>query len=122
MCQHDVDSYSDAEAAISLSPLDPFMYGFYGVRALSYLADCDYDNARLWANKAAHQPGALIVMDLIAVAANDLAGREQAAAHWAARARSRNAQLPPGLLFTALPFSPGEFRDRLCSALDRFGL
>ena len=122
MCQHDVDSHSDAEAAISLSPLDPFMYGFYGVRALSYLADGDYDNARLWANKAAHQPGALIVMDLIAVAANDLAGCEQAAAHWAARARGRNSQLLPGLLFSALPFSRGEFRDRLCAALARFGL
>lgn len=122
MCQHSGDTYSDAAAAIALSPLDPFMYGFYGVRALSYLADSDYENARLWANKAAHQPGALIVMDLIAVAANNLAGCEQAAAHWAARARGRNSQLPRGLLFSALPFSAGEFRDRIAAALERFEL
>ncbi|MFK7889786.1 MAG: winged helix-turn-helix domain-containing tetratricopeptide repeat protein, partial [Granulosicoccus sp.] len=75
--EHDVHGASDR--AIALSPLDPMMYGFQGIRAFEYLAAQDYDAAKKWADKSAHSPGELVVMELVAVAANELAGDADAA-------------------------------------------
>jgi hypothetical protein len=115
------DVHGAAEHAIALSPLDPMMYGFQGIRAFEFMAAQDYDSAKLWADKSASGPGALVVMDLAAVAANVLAGDENAAARWAKRARSRRSDIDQSLFFHALPFHNGPLRSALSSALKSKG-
>jgi len=111
------DVHGASELASALSPLDPLMYGFQGIRAFEFLATQDYDSARLWANKSASEPGALVVMDLAAVVANELAGDKDAAARWAKRARSRRPNIKQELFFHALPFHGGLLRSEISGAL-----
>lgn len=86
------------------------MYGFYGIRAFEFLAAKDYDSAKLWADKSASEPGALVVMDLVAVAANELARDKKTAVHWARRARSRRPNIKQDLFFHAQPFHYGALK------------
>ena len=116
------DTHDDASAAISLSPLDPFMYGFYGVRALSFLRDGRLDEARFWANRAARQPNAIAAMDFIAAAANGIAGETEQARQWAARARERSGNADSRYFFRALPFADGDLRARMERAFNSIGL
>lgn len=111
------DVHGAAEHAIALSPLDPLMYGFQGIRAFQFMAAQDYDAARIWADKSASGPGALVVMDLVAVAANMLAGNEKVAARWARRARSRRPDITQELFFHALPFQDGLLKSVIKKAL-----
>ena len=122
MSNNEIAAKYDASQAIELSPLDPFLYGFYGVRAYSYLASGDYINARTWANHAARQPSALFMMDLMACVANSLAGQEQEAKNWADRARQRRPDLSTDYFFRALPFNAGPMRDQIESALKKHNL
>ena len=108
--------YDDSKRALSLSPLDPFLYGFYGIRAFSHLADDDPESAHAWAEKAAHQPEALAVMDLLAAATSQITGRGERAASWLGKARSRNPGIGSQHFFAALPFAPGRIKDTLSSA------
>lgn len=122
MADDTLRGYDDAQCAEALSPLDPFMYGFYGIRAFSYIADGDDENACRWAESAARQPGAIVVMDLIAAAGAELAGRRQQALGWLSRAQQRKADIDMHYLFQALPFADGSVKRRIQSALDALGL
>jgi TolB-like protein len=115
------DVHGASRRASSLSPLDPMMYGFQGIRAFEYMATQDYDSAKTWANKSASNPYALVVMDLVAVAANKLAGDEQAAARWAKRARERRPDINQDMFFHALPFNNSTLRHTLSDSLNSFG-
>ena len=116
------DAKQGASRAIELSPLDPFLYGFYGVRAFYYIATGDYENARTWAIHGSRQPGALFMMDLMASIANSLAGRDQEAAYWATRARKRRPDLSFDYFFRALPFIQGTARERISQALKKHNI
>jgi hypothetical protein len=118
----ETDGHSEATAAIALSPLDPFMYGFFGVRALSYLRDGHSQEARLWANRAARQPNAIAAMDFIAAASNELAGQTPEAMRWAQRARERSNNADSSDFFRALPFVDGPLRVSMESAFRKVGL
>ena len=117
-----VEGHREASAAIGLSPLDPFMYGFYGVRALSYLRDGNLEAARVWANRAARQPNAIVAMDFIAAAANGIAGDSEASQQWANRAKVRNPKADSDYFFKALPFREGRFRQAMEKAFSDVGL
>jgi DNA-binding winged helix-turn-helix (wHTH) protein/tetratricopeptide (TPR) repeat protein len=112
----------DSTQALAISPLDPFLYGFHGIRALYYIASGDYANAASWAVSAANQPGAITVMDLIAAAATALHGEEAEARRWIARAASRKPGISQAFFFQALPFCAGETRERISRALESSGL
>ncbi len=116
------DTHTEASAAIALSPLDPFMYGFFGVRALSFLRDGELEQARFWANRAARQPNAIAAMDFIAAAVNAIAGEKDHAAEWAQRARERSGNADSSQFFRALPFSDGALRGALEKAFNEVGL
>lgn len=73
------DSRGAADRAARLSPLDPLGYGFLGVRAFADLAEGRHAEAARLADRAANAPGALVVMDLLAAAAHDLAGNADGA-------------------------------------------
>lgn len=115
-------THAGASAAIALSPLDPFMYGFFGVRALSYLRDGQLVDARLWANRAARQPNAIVAMDFIAAAANEMAGEPDDARIWAGRARQRSGDADSSYFFRALPFVDGPLRLAMENAFRELGL
>jgi hypothetical protein len=115
-------THNDATSAIALSPLDPFMFGFFGVRALSFLRDENYEQARHWANRAARQPNAIPAMDFIATAANGMAGAEGEARTWAKRALERTDNASSADFFRALPFVDGPLRSGMESAFRKAGL
>lgn len=117
-----IESHQEASAAISLSPLDPFMYGFYGVRALSFLREERMEEARIWANRAARQPNAIAAMDFIAAAANAAAGELGYARVWAQRARERSENADSSHFFRALPFREGALRSTMEKAFSEVGL
>ena len=114
--------HMEASAAIALSPLDPFMYGFFGVRALSFLRGGQNEEARLWANRAARQPNAIAAMDFIAAASNEVAGKHEEATRWANRARERSAGADSSYFFKALPFVEGPLRTSMETAFQNVGL
>ena len=114
--------YDNSAHAISLSPLDPFLYGFYGIKAFSYLADEDIANARLWAEKAALQPEAIVVMDVFAAATCEMDEDRLAAQKWIDRGKRRHPEINSAYFFKALPFSHGKIRNLIASSLARLGL
>lgn len=114
--------YEESSMALSLSPLDPFLYGFYGIRSFSYLADEDIANARLWAEKAASQPGAIAVIDLMAAATCELDGDIPRAKAWLVKATALKADINRHYFFEALPFAQGVVRSQIDMALARLGL
>ncbi|EKD60981.1 MAG: hypothetical protein ACD_54C00453G0001, partial [uncultured bacterium] len=70
------------DTALNLSPLDPLLYGFHGVRAQLCMQTGDYQAAARWGDRAASTPGAHYLIAMIALAANSLAGRPDQAARW----------------------------------------
>ncbi|MEM8563665.1 MAG: winged helix-turn-helix domain-containing protein [Pseudomonadota bacterium] len=122
MSGHSLGALKDSQQALALSPLDPFLYGFHGIRAFYFIADGDYLQAYEWAVSAARQPGAIPVMDLIAGAASHLAKRNDEATRWIDRARERKTDISIAYLFTALPFCDGSVRRQITEALQASGL
>ena len=110
-----------AARAASLSPLDPFLFGFFGVPAFAHLTEGDYESAAALMNRAASSPGSLVVMDLAAAAVNDLAGNRDTSAKWAARARARNPKAGIEYFFKALPFQDPDTRHLISRSLERCG-
>jgi len=122
MASHELRGYEDSEQAVSLSPLDPFLYGFYGIRAFSYLADDDVLNAKTWAEKAACQPESIPVMDLLAATTCDLAGDAANAQRWVSKAKQRKPDIDSHYFFKALPFAQGGVRTKIQLTLTKLGL
>ncbi|MDP5218747.1 winged helix-turn-helix domain-containing protein [Ruegeria sp. 2205SS24-7] len=118
----DIDFEGASEQATLLSPMDPLIYGFHGIRALGYLNQGAYSDAALWANKSANAPNALVIMDLVAVIANDLAGHGDAAQRWASRALERYPGIDGGYLFSALPFRNPDFQTVALQVLGKYGI
>lgn len=118
----DLDFAGASDRSTSLSPLDPMLYGFLGIRALGLLTEENYAEAVAWANSSANAPGALPVMDLVAAIANDLAGDTATAAKWANRAQLRHSGINGDHFFRALPFQSARFRATVNDALSRYGL
>ena len=116
------DSHAEASAAISLSPLDPFTYGFYGVRALSYVRDGQLEQGRYWANRGARQPNAIVMMDFIAAVANQLDGDHEQALRWAARAKERSNNGNSDFFFRSLAFRDGPLRSTMEGAFRQLGI
>lgn len=118
----EADFASASDRSTSLSPLDPMLYGFRGIRALGLLTQENYSEAVSWANSSANSPGALPVMDLVAAIANDLAGEKATAAKWARRAQSRHPGINGDHFFNALPFQSRGFRSTVLDVLSSYGL
>ena len=109
------------QAALALSPLDPFRYGMLGVLAFNCLWAGDYPGAARWASEAASAPGAHALIALIATACLDIAGERDAAGRWAGRARMRHPEVSAALFFKAFPFDDHELRARIEARLRRYG-
>ncbi len=116
------DSEFEASMAISISPLDPYLFGFYGIRAFSHIAQGSYQDAYVWANLSARQPNAAPVMDLVALAASSLGGSDQDVRYWAARVRQQKPTIDSDYFFRALPFQEGKIHERIRLALAKCDL
>jgi TolB-like protein len=110
-----------ADLAMRLSPLDPLYYGMLGTRAFSHMVAGEDAEAAVWAERAAHAPGAHVLIAMIACAAHELAGDEAAATAWATRVRARDPSLRRADFFRAFPMQPAAWRERVSRSLARFG-
>ena len=114
-------SQRNIASALVLSPLDPFVYGMLGVRALSHLTLNDTAQAAQWAERAAKSPGAHPLIEMIAAAAHGLNGDEARAKMWAASARARAGHLDRIDFHRAFPFRDAQTKERLSGMLIRLG-
>jgi hypothetical protein len=104
-----------------LSPLDPLYYAMLATRAFSHMVMGEDAEAAEWAGRAAHSPGAHVLIALIAVAAHALAGDAIRAASWAANVRSRSPALTRSDFFRAFPMQSDTTKARVSKSLARFG-
>lgn len=115
-------SQQNIASALALSPVDPFVYGMLGVRAMSHLVQNELPQAAEWSERAANSPGAHALIEMIAVAAHGLNGDETRAQAWAASARARAGHLGREDFLRAFPFRDTAIRTRISKTLTRYGL
>ena len=115
------EGQSHVDAALALSPLDPLAYGMLAVRAFSHMVLDQAAEAVLWAERAAHAPGAHALIETIAAAAHALNGDDAEAKAWLGSARRRTPGLGTADFFRAFPFRDSLTRRRISEALDRVG-
>jgi tetratricopeptide (TPR) repeat protein len=113
---------SDADLAMSLSPLDPLHYAMAATRALSHVTCGERAEAAAWAETAARSPGAHVMIAVIAVAAHAMNGDRARAAHGAAVARERHPALDRADFFRSFPFADRDVEQRMAAALLDFGI
>ncbi len=109
------------DIALQLSPLDPLLYGFHGVRAQMLMQTGNYPSAARWGDKAASTPGAHYLIAMIAVAANGLAGRRDQAARWRQEVRRRKADATTAHYLAAFPTQDTASRSLIVAELRRHG-
>ena len=109
------------DLAMRLSPLDPLYYAMLGTRGFIHMAEGEDAEAANWAERAAHSPGAHVLIAMIAAVAQLLAGNADRAAVWAANVRDRNPSLAREDFFAAFPVQPELMRSRISAALTQLG-
>jgi TolB-like protein len=109
------------DAALTLSPLDPLVYGMLGVRAMSHLGLEDRAEAAVWAEQAAKAPGAHALIEMIAAAAHGLNGNSGKARAWADSVRARAPHLDRADFLRAFPFRDPPTRAQVTQILERLG-
>jgi TolB-like protein len=105
------------DTAIGLSPLDPLLAPMRTMKAISYGMDGDYSTAADWAVMAARMATSHSTLVMFAVAACQLDGRTEAAAHWARVVRDIRPDMSITGYLKALPFTKPDFSKRIRSAL-----
>ena len=110
-----------SDQARNLSPLDPMLYAMLGTRALCLMMEERYEEAAVWADRAASAPGAHVLIWVIAAIANELAGYRETAAAWAQRVWQHRADISQEHFFRSFPFTDAGIRARFASALTKHG-
>lgn len=110
------------DRAMALSPLDPLRYAMLATRALSHLVRNEAASAVSWAERAAREPGAHALIDVIAAVCNAAAGDLAHARERIEIARKRQPSLTREKFFRSFPFSEVEVRDRIGALLGQSGL
>jgi TolB-like protein len=113
--------HANVDAALALSPLDPLLYGFHGVRAFAHLGREEHPQAAAAGERAATSPGAHALLDLVATIGHQLNGDPARARSWAATARARSPDLTVAEFFRAFPFRDPATRARLGAVLTDHG-
>ena len=116
-----VEGRRHVDFAMRLSPIDPLYYAMLATRAFTHMVMGEYAEAAEWAERAARSPGAHVLIAMIAVAVQALAGDEICAASWAANVRSRNPALTRSDFFRSFPMKSEAARNSVSNALMRFG-
>ncbi len=114
-------TFAAIDTSLRLSPLDPLLYGFHGVRAQMLIQQQDHHAAASWADRAAATPGAHYLIAMIALCANGLAGRHDQAARWRQKVRRLRPDATAADYFSAFPTRDTPSRARLAAELSRYG-
>lgn len=114
-------TFAALDTSLHLSPLDPLLYGVYGVRGLMLIQQEDDQAAAQWADRAATTPGAHYLIAMIALAANGLAGRRDRAAHWQRAVVRLKPDATASDFFAAFPIRDDASRTRVAAELRRYG-
>lgn len=109
------------DTALLLSPIDPLLYGFHGVRAQMLMQKGAYEEAARWGDRAAATPGAHYLIAMIALAANGLAARHDQAARWGQEVRRRKSDATAAHYFAAFPIRDEACHARIAAELNRQG-
>jgi TolB-like protein len=112
---------TELDTALTLSPLDPLLYGMHGVRAQMLIQHQEYLSAARWAGRAAATPGAHYLICLIAVVAHGLADDHAEAARWRKEVRRRKPDASAKDYFNAFPTQDGPSRTLIAAELRRQG-
>jgi TolB-like protein len=112
----------DADSAMALSPIDPLRYAMLASRALAHLVRGEDAAAAEWADRGAMAPGAHVLIAVIAVLCNALAGKTDRARFWAAQVRSNSTTLTSADFFQAFPFHDATMRHRFAHGLASMGI
>ncbi|MEQ8348086.1 MAG: winged helix-turn-helix domain-containing protein [Sneathiellaceae bacterium] len=110
------------ELARALSPYDPLRYAMLVTRSLALLPSGAFDDATAWAERAAREPNAHVLIHLIAAAVNELSGRPAEARGWMASARHRNPGFSQADFFLSLPYRDPAMRRMFSQVFDRLGM
>jgi TolB-like protein len=114
-------SKSEVDTAMALSPLDPLLYAMYGVRTFSHIVSDEPAEAAKWGERAAHSPGAHILIKMIAMVAHGLNGNDADAKHWAEVTRAQSPNMTGNDFLRAFPFRQPAVRKRVSQTLSRLG-
>ncbi|WP_421857242.1 winged helix-turn-helix domain-containing protein [Oricola sp.] len=109
------------DAAVSLSPLDPFLYAMQALRSMTLIADGEYQLAAGWADSGARMPGNHYLIQMNAAAANELAGKAETATKWAHFVRTRRPDATLKHFFEAFPLRNDAARAAVYAALKKHG-
>jgi TolB-like protein/Flp pilus assembly protein TadD len=110
------------DKAMRLSPVDPLFYAMMGTRALSHIAQNEFDAAVPWAERAANAPGAHVLVGVLAVVAHGLAGDKPRAAFWAANVKRRRPDVSREHFFRSFPFADADMRAAVAAVLSTYGI
>jgi TolB-like protein len=114
-------SINHFDKALILSPLDPLVYAMLAGRALSFVAEGDYESAAEAGEKAARAPGAHFIIDMIAVIAHALNHDQNRAQIRSDRVRMRRPDASEKLFFDSFPYSNSQIKHRISQALTHYG-
>jgi tetratricopeptide (TPR) repeat protein len=109
------------DEAISLSPLDPFLYAMQSAKGFSLAHTGNLEQACHWLDKGARQPGAHYLVSIIAAAINGIADNREQARYWARRTLSLRPDASIAQFFVAYPLRDAGMRRAVHSALHDLG-
>ena len=115
------DGREHVDLSMRLSPLDPLYYAMLATRGFTHMLLGEYAEAVGWTDRAAHAPGAHVLIAMIAAVAQLLAGDTPRASAWAKNVRDRNPQLTSNDFFAAFPLKDAAMHKRVAAALKTLG-
>ncbi len=115
------DGVPHVERAMALSPIDPLLYAMRAAKALAALADGDVAAAAHWADVAARTPRAHVLIAMIAMACDALAGDLDAARRRAVAIRGHRPAVSRAHFFAGLPVHDAATRAGLEEGFRRCG-
>jgi TolB-like protein/tetratricopeptide (TPR) repeat protein len=119
---HSEEGQIQADAAITLSPIDPLLYAMLATRALTHLTRNESAAAACWGDDAARSPGAHVLVAIIAAICHLLNGETEKARNWVRAAKKRDPEVDQRRFFGAFPFEDTDVRDRISLALSSLGV
>ena len=112
---------ANVDEAMTLGPIDPLHYAMAATRGLSHFVRGDLEQAAYWAERAANEPGAHVLIAVIACAVHTLHGDDRRARRWAAIVSRDRPGFQSAEFFASFPFAEPAHRTAIAEALGKRG-
>lgn len=112
----------ESATSLGMSPIDPLSYGMLATHASALIGEGAFEAAVAWSEEAALRPEAHYLIDMIAAAANELAGRPRRAEFWTRRIRGRRPDATGTDFFESFQYRECPAQKNLSGAFCRLGL